>query len=119
MNPGGRAGSGYFDVAADFAYPEPALREAMQRPCIRFHREIHLWRARLGFNPTHSIGLVMFGAAFLYVGVFEPAALVASRPLQGVVVSATYFAVARSFFFSVPTASTGFALACFLASAAM
>ena len=104
-----------------FTPNDPALREAMQRSGIRFHPRVNLWRAWLGFNLTHSLGIVVFGAAFLYVGVFAPKAFAASPLVQSaaVVVSALYFIVSLGFFFATPTIGAAAALVCFLAAAGL
>jgi hypothetical protein len=102
-----------------FTPPDAALRAAMQASGVRFHPEINLWRAWMGFNLTHSLGLALFGGVFLYAGIFEADSLAASRALRVVAfaVSALYFVISRSLFFSGPAAATGIATACFAAAA--
>ena len=102
-----------------FTPNDPALREAMQRSGIRFHPRINLWKAWLGFNLTHSLGIVLFGAAFFYVGLFAPQAFAASPLLQAVAVvtSALYLAISLGFFFSTPAIGAAVGLLCFLAAA--
>ena len=104
-----------------FTPNDPALREAMQSSGIRFHPSINLWKAWLGFNLTHSLGIVIFGAAFLYVGLFAPQAFAASGLMQvaAVVVAALYFLISLSFFFATPTIGASIGLACFLVAAAL
>jgi hypothetical protein len=99
-----------------FTPRDPELRRAMQQSSIAFHRTINLWKAWMGFNLSHSLGLVLFGAGFLYVGVFEPAAFAASPLLQGcaVVVSAIYLVLSLLFWFSKPAIGSGLGLACFV-----
>ncbi|MBA3694436.1 MAG: hypothetical protein H0W77_13540 [Acidobacteria bacterium] len=55
----------------NFTPRDATLRTAMQQSTIAFHPKINLWNAWLGFNLSHSLGLVMFGGAFLYVGIFH------------------------------------------------
>jgi hypothetical protein len=88
----------------NFTPTDPALRLAMQQSGIAFHPEVNLWKAWLGFNLTHSLGLVLFGGGFVYVGMFAPSAFAASRALQAlaVSVSATYLVISIFFFFSRP-----------------
>jgi hypothetical protein len=104
-----------------FTPPDPALREAMRRSGVRLHPAINLWRAWLGFNLTHSLGLVLFGAAYAYVGVFAPGAFAASPLLQAVavLVSATYAALSVAFFFATPALGSAAGLAGFVAAAAL
>jgi hypothetical protein len=99
-----------------FTPNDPALRLAMQQSGIAFHPEVNLWKAWLGFNLTHSLGLILFGGAFLYVGMFAPGAFHASRALQAVAVSAsaTYLVISIFFFFSGPAVGTAAGLCAFL-----
>jgi hypothetical protein len=88
----------------------------MQQSSLALDRTINLWKAWMGFNFSHSLGLVLFGAGFVYVGLFAPAAFAASPLLQGcaVAVSAIYFVLALLFWFSKPAIGTGLGLACFV-----
>ena len=104
-----------------FTPTDPALREAMQQSTLRFHRGWNLWKAWLGFNLTHSLGLIVFGGAFLHVGIFEPQLFASSVLMQAVAVavSAAYLLVSLQFFFSRPIIGSAIGLACFLAAAAL
>lgn len=88
----------------------------MQRSSIAIHPAANLWKVWMGFNLSHGLGLVLFGAGFLYVGVIEPAAFGASPLLQGcaVVVPAIYLVLSLLFWFSKPAIGTGLGLACFI-----
>lgn len=99
-----------------FTPNDPSLREAMQKSSIRFHPSINLWKAWLGFNLTHSLGIVIVGAAFLYVGLFAPQVFAGSLLLQAVavVVAALYFLISLGFFFLTPTVGAALGLGCFL-----
>jgi hypothetical protein len=102
------------DQPRTFTPRDPALREAMQKSTIAFRRDVNLWKAWMGFNITHSLGLVLFGAALLYVGLLHPTLFAQSVWLQGfcVAVSAAYFVTSLNFFFSTPTIGTAIATAC-------
>jgi predicted anti-sigma-YlaC factor YlaD len=104
-----------------FTPPDPALRQAMQRSSIRLHQSINLWRAWLGFNLTHSLGLVLFGGAFVYVGIFGPQAFASSLPLQAVavLVSAVYLVLSLMFFFSIPIIGSTIGLVGFVVAASL
>lgn len=102
-----------------FTPRDPALRVAMQASGIAFHSDVNLWKAWLGFNLTHSLGLFLFGAAFLYIGVSAPDAFRTSPGLQvtAVLVSAAYLAISTQFFFWKPTMGTAATTILFLAAA--
>jgi hypothetical protein len=53
-----------------FTPPDAALRQAMQQSNIAIHPQTNLWKAWLGFNLSHSLGLVMFGGTFVVIGLF-------------------------------------------------
>lgn len=104
-----------------FAPPDPALRLAMQQSSIRLHPEINLWRAWMGFNLSHSLGLVLFGGAFLYVGVLAPEAYASSVLLEALAVgvAAIYLLLSVKFFFSRPVAGSAIGLGCFVVAAGL
>ena len=98
-----------------FTPPDPALREAMQRSSIRFHPTINLWDAWMGFNLTHSLGLVLFGGAYVYIGAFAPQAFAHEPLIQlcALLVSALYLLLSVRFFFFKPTIGSAIGLGCF------
>ncbi len=104
-----------------FTPRDPELRKAMQQSSIRLHRTINLWDAWMGFNLTHSLGLVLFGAAYVYVGVFEPGAFAKSALLQAcaVLVAGIYLILSLKFFFSKPVIGSAIGLGCFAIAAAL
>ncbi len=102
-----------------FTPRDPELRAAMQESAIAFHPKVNLWRAWLGFNLSHSLGLVMFGGAFLYLGIFQSFLFSRSILLQScsILVSAAYLVMSLKFFFSKPAIGSGIAMACFVLAA--
>ena len=104
-----------------FTPRDPELLRAMQHSGIALHPSINLWDAYMGFNLTHSLGLMLFGAAYVYVGIFEPIAFAHSILLQGcaIGVSAIYLVLSIRFFFSKPAIGSAVATACFLLAAAL
>lgn len=104
-----------------FTPRDPELRAAMQNSTVAFHPQINLWRAWLGFNLSHSLGLVVFGGAFLYLGVSHPSVFSRSLPLQGcsILVSGAYLVLSLKYFFSSPAIGSGASLACFALASAL
>ena len=104
-----------------FTPRDPKLRAAMQQSTIAFHPKINLWQAWLGFNLSHSLGLVMFGGAFLYVGIFHPLLFSQSPLLQGcsILIPAAYLVMSLKFWFSKPAIYTGISMGCFILAAAL
>ncbi len=104
-----------------FTPRDATLRTAMQQSTIALHPDINLWRAWMGFNLSHSLGLVMFGGAFLYLGVFRLPWFSQSWLLQAcsILVSAAYLLMSLKFFFSTPAIGSGIAMACFALATAI
>jgi hypothetical protein len=104
-----------------FTPRDPALRQAMQQSSIALHPTINLWKAWLGFNLSHSLGILMFASAYLDVGIFAPQLFAQSLLLQGcaVVISAIYLILSLGFWFSKPAIGSAVALACFLIAAVL
>lgn len=92
---------------------------AMRESSARLSAEINLWQAWLGFNFSHSLGLLMFGGVFLYIGVFYPVWFADSTVLQlcAVVISSAYVILSVKFWFSRPAIFTGAATVCFVLAA--
>ena len=67
------------------------------------------------------MGLIVFGAAYLHVGIFEPATFASSLIVQifAVVVSASYLVVSIKYFFVHPVIGSSVGLVCFLAAAGL
>lgn len=120
------AGHGVFTLKdlgnpRNFTPRDAKLRTAMQQSTIALHPKINLWQAWLGFNLSHSLGLVMFGGAFLYLGIFQSFLFSQSTLLQNlsILVSAAYLVMSLKFWFSIPAIGSGIALVCFVLAAAL
>ena len=97
------------------------LLAAMQKATVALDPKINLWQAWLGFNFSHSLGLLMFGGAFLYLGIFYPSVFSESKVLQvcSVLIPAVYLVLSLKFWFVNPAVFAGIALACFVLAAAL
>ena len=92
---------------------------AMRETSVVLNAEINLWRAWLGFNFSHSLGLLVFGGAVLCSGVFYSSWFENSKLLQicAILVSAAYVFLSLKFLFSKPAVFTGAATICFVLAA--
>jgi hypothetical protein len=101
--------------------PKAELRAAMQQSAIALNPSINLWRAWLGFNLTHSLGAVMFGSAFLYLGILHSSLFSQSPLLQclAVLLSAIYLVISSKFFFSKPVIGSAVSMVCFVLATLM
>jgi len=97
---------------------DPALREAMAVTPLILTRATTMWRAWLGFNLSHSLGVIFFGGLLLALGLYDWPFVSETRVLipLAVVVSGAYLLLAVKFWFQKPAWGAGLGLLCFLAS---
>lgn len=97
---------------------DPAVRAEMARATLLLTRRTTLWLAWVGFNLSHSLGVILFGTVVLLIGrseaVFAREAAV-FLPLA-VVVSIAYLILAVRFWFRTPIAGVAVSLVLFLGS---
>jgi hypothetical protein len=97
---------------------DPQLAEAMTRSGLRLTRRTDMWRAWVGFNLSHSLGVLVF-AAFVFV-TGRSAPVFAAEGRIGVpfalVVAAAYLWLARRYWFRTPFIGCLLAAMLFLAS---
>jgi len=97
---------------------DPATREAMARDTLLLTHRTSLWLAWVGFNLSHSLGLVIFGVVTVLIGrssaSFEGQARL-FLPLA-VLVCLSYVALGLLYWFRTPLAGILLAGLCFLAS---
>ncbi len=97
---------------------DPALREAMAKDTVLLTRRTSLWLAWVGFNLSHSLGAVLFGAVVLLVArsqaSFQAQASV-FLPLA-IVVSGLYLLLGLRYWFRTPIVGIALSGVCFVAS---
>ena len=95
---------------------DPALIAAMAGSRVRLAGDAtDMWRAWIGFNLSHSLGALLFGAtAIAWPGVAAGHAALAWLPAA---VAALYLAIGLRFWFSVPNAGIAAAMVAFAAAA--
>lgn len=67
-------------------------------------REITMWSAWIGFNASHSLGAMLFGALYAYMAVARPTLLFGSPFLLalGLAFLAALLALAKVYWFRIP-----------------
>ena len=80
-----------------------------------------MWRCWLGFNASHSMGLILFGLVFGFLALAHAQLLFRSPFLLviGGVMLCGFVGLCRLYFFSVPLTGIGISLACYLTSIAL
>ncbi len=112
-------------LLSDFRWPralvptDNRVRDAMRAAPLRLAPQTTIWRSWLGFNLSHSLGLVVFGLLLggLAIGDFGAVAGNAFVRFTSVTVSALYTLLAVRFWFWAPATAAAIGTACFLASA--
>jgi len=97
---------------------DPALQVGMNRVSPVITKETTMWRCWVGFNASHSMGLILFGLVFGYLA-FVHGQLLFRSPfllIVGFAMLAGILALCKVYFFSAPFTGIGVALACYVAS---
>ena len=83
---------------------DPELTAKMMTVSPVITRESTMWRVWIGFNATHSFGLILFGALFGYPAMRHSAFLFHSSFLLalGFALLLSYAVVAKLYFFTSP-----------------
>ena len=104
-----------------FTPADETVRFAMQGAKLALNPRANLWKAWLGFNLSHSLGLLVLGAGLLAVAVWHFDAFAGSRVLQGVslAIAATYLTLSLRFWFWGPAVGSGVGLTCLLVAIAV
>jgi hypothetical protein len=80
------------------------VRLQMENALPVLTRETTMWKAWIGFNATHSLGIILFGVMYGYLALAQRQLLFRSGflLLTGLIMLAAYGYVCRRYFFSVP-----------------
>ena len=83
---------------------DPDLTARMMAVSPVITRETTMWRAWVGFNATHSFGLILFGALYGYLAIRHSAWLFQSWFLLalGFALLLGYAMIAKLYFFTAP-----------------
>jgi hypothetical protein len=102
-----------------FTPTDPAVRDAMAKAPLAFAPQTTVWQSWLGFNLSHSLGLLVFGAVFGAVALRDFAWLQANPFLRftPVAVSLVYAILAVRFWFWAPALASALGCACLFAAA--
>lgn len=95
---------------------DPAVTAAMAASHVRLTRGgTTVWRAWVGFNLSHSLGAILFGALCILTGAsLQSLAVPQWVLLLFTVISALYLVMAIRYWFRIPVGGTAIATACCL-----
>lgn len=97
---------------------DPALAEAMRATTPLLTRRIDVWMGWVGFNLSHSLGAIAFGAFVAAIGL-TPGAFAAFASVGvplATLVAAAYLALGLRYWFRTPILGCALSFACFVAS---
>jgi hypothetical protein len=99
---------------------DPALEISMSQTSPVITKET-MWRAWVGFNASHSIGLILFGLIFGFLALAHGQLLFKSPFLLvvGLAVLGGFVVLCKVYFFSAPLTGVCISLACYVASIAL
>jgi hypothetical protein len=100
---------------------DSALQISMSRISPVISTETTMWRAWVGFNASHSMGLILFGLVFGFLALAHGELLFRSPflLLVGLGILVGFVVLCKVYFFSVPLAGVSISLACYVASIAL
>jgi hypothetical protein len=91
----------------------------MKESTLAITKETNVWRAWVGFNISHGIGILFFSTTYLYLSIFNTPFLEGSLFFMSAapIISLTYLVLSKKYWFSIPTAGSAIGLLCFVAGA--
>ena len=100
---------------------DPALQASMRQSSPMITKETTMWRCWMGFNASHSMGLILFGLVFGYLA-FAHGQLLFRSPfllVVGLAMLGGMVVLCKVYFFSGPLKGVSISLVCYLASIAL
>lgn len=87
-----------------FSPRDPALTRRMHEVSPVISRQTTIWRAGVGFHASHSLGILFFGALYLFLALESSHFLFGSKFLLGLglVYLVVMVVLAKLYWFSVP-----------------
>jgi len=97
---------------------DPTLQVSMSQTSPVITKETTMWRCWVGFNASHSMGLILFGLVFGFLALAHGQLLFQSPflLLVGLAMLSGFVVLCKVYFFSVPLTGICIALACYVVS---
>ena len=91
----------------------------MKSSSLAITKETNMWRAWVGFNISHGIGMLFFSVTYLYLSTFYIPFLEASVFFMSAapIIALIYLALSKKYWFSIPIIGSTIGLLCFVAGA--
>ena len=100
---------------------DPTLQISMSQIAPVITNETTMWRCWVGFNASHSMGLILFGLVFGFLALAHDRLLFQSPFLLvvGLAMLSGFAVLCKIYFFSAPLRSISISLACYVVSIAL
>lgn len=110
----------YTFASRKFSPRDPALEDQLKRTSPVISRQTTMWKAWIGFNASHSLGAMLFGALYGYFAIFHFQLFAQDRFLAsvGAVFLGSFLVLAKRYWFNIPLIGIAAALALYLAGIA-
>lgn len=97
---------------------DPALQISMSQISPVITKETTMWRCWVGFNVSHSMGLILFGLVFGFLALAHGQLLFQSPFLLvvGLAMLGGFVVLCKVYFFRVPLIGISISLVCYIAS---
>jgi hypothetical protein len=97
---------------------DPALQISMSQIAPVITKETTMWRCWVGFNASHSMGLILFGLIFGFLALAHGQLLFQSPFLLvvGLAMLGGFVALSKAYFFSAPLMGVSISLVCYVVS---
>jgi hypothetical protein len=97
---------------------DSALQISMSQIAPVITKETTMWRCWVGFNASHSMGLILFGLVFGFLALAHGQLLFQSPFLLvvGLAMLGGFVVLSKVYWFSAPFTFTSISLACYVAS---
>jgi hypothetical protein len=94
---------------------DPDLRAKMEQVSLVLTRQTTMWKAWIGFNVSHSYGVMLFGVIYGYLALIHSTFLFQSNFLLslGLVVLVAYAFLGKLYWFSIPFRGILLATVCY------
>ena len=111
----------YTFVNNKFKARDAAITEGMKNTSPLLTRQTTMWKGWIGFNGSHSLGVIFFGAVNIILAIQYYPIISSSITLQALnlMVCGCYLLLAVKYWFKTPLLGIVVATACFALSAAL
>ena len=95
---------------------KPEVAAAMKATTLALTKETDMWRAWVGFNISHGVGLLFFSCIYLYLAIIHMTMLSGSIVLLtgAPLVALIYLILSKKYWFSIPFIGSSLGLLCFI-----